>query len=796
VSKKILLGVLLIMSIIAIAVPVSAQPRIINVTVTPSIYNPCIKTTMTVEFNINSTLPEDGIIRIGFLYGTFNITSVTDVKVYYNTGAGYTPANDYTWGITVSPPDNYVWIQRDGTGLRLNTGNMVKVIIYNITTPCTEGTYNVYVGTWGGGGATQWDSGVAQVQIKAIVVPEKPWIEPCEEYGYDEEKGVVKRFYPDACFKICIPYMEHEGLRFEGAEVLVYDPVNDVWKDLQWHNQSDFDLCNKTECTPVGWMHVFDFANSSGGFTANGSWEWGEPIDLIDHCDRSYNNAWGLNLEGNYTANEVSYLMSPTIFLNDGNKYTGTVYLSFDYSSFLDPNATVDVQYWNATTNSWVTILTIKGNSSWDNQCLNDSGVLSFNVANQEATQIRFWFNNTDANTDIGFYLHYLAVWVDQNCTETPVYYCLNNTAFGIPCGCCEQGGCYCDDCVCKKVCLEPNSVTTFKVKAIYYDVNYNEYKKSFSDPLTYIIDTNQGPEITLDGSDDNYVYVNVNDSLSGVATTGDIYIANGFETPHNSPGFDGDWTYEDYYYHVVPPDESYKSACIHFDRIEMAPTSYIIIFYDERCYIPIYEIIKDWWLENYTNYMCDHLILHYESLHEGWFTLPLSKDQLSECCGHCLIDNKGALVHYHHGLYSVEYGFHVDMVIFGTGLKVFLDGNDITSECVIEYVDDNNVTIKVPKSLLGESEHELMVVATDNVGNANYAKFKVSAEGGGQQPTPPTNIEQTIHKYYPGADVSNKNDVLQAIINAINEYFTAPSDEKPEILSDIIAMIDYYFTL
>ena len=60
----------------------------------------------------------------------------------------------------------------------------------------------------------------------------------------------------------------------------------------------------------------------------------------------------------------------------------------------------------------------------------------------------------------------------------------------------------------------------------------------------------------------------------------------------------------------------------------------------------------------------------------------------------------------------------------------------------------------------------------------------------------PPTNIEQTIHKYYPSGNVNSKNDVLQAIINAINDYFSAPSDKKTEILNDIIAMINHYFTL
>jgi len=127
--------------------------------------------------------------------------------------------------------------------------------------------------------------------------------------------------------------------------------------------------------------------------------------------------------------------------------------------------------------------------------------------------------------------------------------------------------------------------------------------------------------------------------------------------------------------------------------------------------------------------------------------------------------------------------------------VSLYADDTLVDTKTVESLTAGNNTTVEFNWTPDKAKTYELKVVVdTDNAvkesnENNNEMTKSVTVKS-------VTGIEQTIHKYYPSGNVNSKNDVLQAIINAINDYFSATPEEQQTILNDIIALINYYFTL
>ncbi len=107
-----------------------------------------------------------------------------------------------------------------------------------------------------------------------------------------------------------------------------------------------------------------------------------------------------------------------------------------------------------------------------------------------------------------------------------------------------------------------------------------------------------------------------------------------------------------------------------------------------------------------------------------------------------------------------------------------------------------------VQHSYSSAGTYTVTLTVTDNNGLQASISKQLSVSAG---ETVPDNVddtkEQIVSKYNPSFDWStqtpSKQDVLQAVVNAVIQYFSTSDDAaKQNILSDVVQMVILYFSL
>ncbi|MDK2876425.1 MAG: hypothetical protein PWQ22_835, partial [Archaeoglobaceae archaeon] len=423
-----------------------------------------------------------------------------------------------------------------------------------------------------------------------------------------------------------------------------------------------------------------------------------------------FDKAWGLG--------EVNYTETPsnlTKTFNFNCDYNGTVTVNFTYAGYLEDGDYVVVEGWDGT--GWVEItkLDITNNTCTPtpvsrNFSMNTSGSWDY-------TQIRFRFvSDGDENVSAGIYIYDVGISAATVCTGcveyVPEYY---------------ESAC---ECLSDYIDIPLNGTVNVTVEAVYGDPQTGGYQKTYAS-LNIVFD-NLNPQISWSESDDSIIFTVV-DTLSGVEANADdepiIVDDQSWETRHWEQKAGGKYYY--YVFDLIAPSKAVNSAAIFFEKIGLGYEDELYVyggcddckvFYACR-YLGYYY--RDWGDYEYHCPWC-------EFGGKLWVRVPMESCEISEeeFCG-LTCEDCGSVVFYDNNN-DTQYGVRIGTIVYGTGIKVFLGGEDITSSVTITPIDEKNVTITVPKSLFTSEEKELKVVVTDKVGNANMLSIKVKAEGEG----------------------------------------------------------------
>ncbi len=493
-------------------------------------------------------------------------------------------------------------------------------------------------------------------------------------------------------------------------------------------------------------IYYEDFEQSCGGWYVGSesymsTWECGEPLQStfqmyawLDYQDRG----WATGLGHNYNPAENSYLYTKQIPINLSNyDPSGYLYVYMLGAASFEPGDTFVLQYSTDGVN-WY----------------NTYGMIPVSSLDPNATYIQFRlhvYTDGDTNTGEGLYidsfgLYYINSGVDYtSCYGTATFY---PWAYDFP---------------------SDESTYTFKVKAVYCKTTPNgDYcmEAPLSDPLKITIDT-KGPDISMDkttfnASEDVKVYFN--DFVGVDTSTDNFYVnTNGFTANYDYfwqlPLVD-DWKY-------VTWDNKYIN--VHFKNVALSGDDYIFMWVGNISWtggvnnVPI-PATADLVVGNITYNTWDKypdpvtgwgpLDSYMGSVHGGlWFKFPVSRDEI------CWLTYGGDGYIFYYDNYPPNYGFDVDMVTYGTGVKVFLDGVDITDQV---QISSNGITIPnamADGSPLSYGTHTLLVVATDKVGNANSLETTFTV----LQPTARftvSNLDVAPNTTYPGGVVTVTADV------------------------------------
>jgi|GEM_PF-6590789 len=705
---------------------------------------------MTVRFELNSTFPDTYTIWVvpqPIVESNFNFTEASLIAVSRDS-------IDQTNNATVQRKELGLFVVyiNEGESKTLTGNHRFELLIGNVKTPPEPGNYTFALGLKDASGNIQYgESAIVKGVCLTPVIPTvpEPRVKPCE-CEYKVENNTIMKAVPEACFKLEAPY--EDGMVFKGFKMFVDgEPylITDYWTEYSTE-------CLREDTTTRPAVGVFyDFAIGTHGWTSEGDWEWGQPYDLIDVCPGVVaSNAWGLKTKANYTAGNVVYnLTSPQL---GGCNFNGTVLVGFRYSAYLEDGDMIVVEGWNGT--DWVEITTISGPMSVCNGLF--TGSFDMNASGEWKTYIRFRFvGDGDEFTDYGFYIHDLWVYSEDECEASycaefkPEYYYTN-------CQCLEY---YVD--------IELNDEHVVKAEAIYYVNDTQTYENRMSDELVIRID-NTPPAITAQDTPDSIIF-SIRDNIVGVEANSD---SEPIKVKYKDVGFDfkrwpiydtGDGSYY-YYYELYDPEKQTRSVAVHFDRLELGNDELYIYGGCYNCEIFYYWDCGYWlyidWSSDYYYPIC---------VKSAWVRVPLNDCEMNctelgvcENCDYREGCDDCAKIEFYDNRFDSAFGISIDMLVYGTGIMVLKNGMDITSQCTITS-DGFNATVEVPESLLNVND-EIVVVATDKVGNANYYRYIFT----GAPPTTPTpgSPSEPWENYDSNNDGTiDDSELIQAILDWLN---------------------------
>ncbi|MEM3505701.1 MAG: hypothetical protein QW532_05680 [Archaeoglobaceae archaeon] len=688
---------------------------------------------MTIRFELDTTFPDTYTIWIvpqPIVQSNFNFT---DAKLGYVKRNATDQTNNAT--VIFREVGRFVVYVNEGGTKTLSGNNVFELKIVNVTTPPSPGNYTIALGLKDYSGYIQYGEYAIVKRICPVpVVPEvpEPAVKPCG-CAYKLEDNTLMQAVPEACFKLVAPYKE--GMKFLGFKKFIDDPLIPVEVITNFYTEYSGECLIMEDREKLAVDQDFNFSIGSFGWNGEGDWQWGQPIDLIDICpDLAGYRAWGLKLNANYTAGSVVYnLTSP--LLGDCN-FNGTVNVYIEYYSQLEDGDYVVIEAWNGT--HWVELGNITADDNTDCRGGSLSTSYQMNATGEWKTQIRFRFvGDGDTATDKGFYVYYVEIKSQDTCTYKK---------------CAEyKPEYYYTKCQCLKtyVDIELNAEYSVWTEAIYYVNDTGIYQNKTSKAFNIVFDN--APPTFRDPQDTGTSLVfSITDNLAGVEANADSEPINvkykdvGFQFSrwNTYPPYDRDIRY---YYDLYDPLKQTRSVAVHFDRIELGYQDYLSIIGGCRdCDIFEYNP-GDWggncWYGLYTDwgdYYWDGCP------HSMWVRVPLQNCEMNcsasgYCEGGCYYLEECddcAKIRFYDNLGSSQFGISIDMLVYGTGIAVLKNGVDITDQCTIAS-DGFNATVTVPKNILAAGD-EVVVVATDKVGNANYLKYIVSGVPATPPPTTP----------------------------------------------------------
>ncbi|MEM0301947.1 MAG: hypothetical protein QXI54_02105 [Archaeoglobaceae archaeon] len=710
------------------------------------------------ELNHTGTIPDTYTIRIvpqPPMPGVEFYFGLADIGSYYRTNLTAMATWDLTSKAiknTTAPSYLVVTEVNEQNYTQLVGPQKFKLNITNVKTPNKGGYFVTAINLMDYYQTVEYGEYTAKICVAEHVVipPPNPQVLPCEGvcyYNYNSTTNTVMQAVPDSCFYLKAPYQEGRELLY--FKKFIKMPGEDGVSRWVWVEQVTPQVKNTNVCLEPGNIEVpslegrelyYYFDIDSYSWTGDGQWKYGEPTILgaPNACPDTYYytgkplssmNVWGFNLTGRYL-DRPGNLTSPPIALRCNNS---SINVYFMYTSNLAGNDKVVFEaYYGGQWN------TIKEFTIDDNTCLDKFEYTISDTGAAGNIQFRFRFvNDTNPSNGYGFYVY-------------EFYLVSGNTCY-IP-GCAKyKPDYYYTDCEClgDYTKIDLNYKYEVTVEAVYYDpvadATFSSYPKK---NLTIIID-NTGPTFSAMQDTGTSLVFSITDNLVGVEANADSepikvkYKDVGFQFSrwNTYPPYDRDIRY---YYDLYDPLKQTRSVAVHFDRIELGYQDYLSIIGGCRdCDIFEYNP-GDWggncryglytdWDEYYWN-GCPHSM---------WVRVPLQNCEMDcsasancEGCYYMEECDDCAKIRFYDNLGSSQFGISIDMLVYGTGIAVLKNGVDITDQCTIAS-DGFNATVTVPKNILAVGD-EVVVVATDKVGNANYLKYIVSGVPSTPPPTTP----------------------------------------------------------
>ncbi len=591
---------------------------------------------------------------------TFNITTDTAMRYYYGEGGSCIPEGE---------------------------DNEVKLVVK---------IGECYVGF--GEGHLDYDNPLDVTTVIDHGPKEKPVIQ--------ETCGVNETDYPWSNeIEVVAPYYVTYDTQFHLKEIKLLLKDGDEYIML-----ADETPSGPTGCYGSSMYTIYyeDFETSDGGWYATGSystWEWGEPLQSESQkvaMSNFQDKGWATGLGNNYHPAEQSYLYSPEINISG---ITGTIIASWDASiDFVWPDRYY-VQY-SIDGGPWSTY------SIGDDIYVNNASTIQFRVVISA---------NGDTVTDQGLYIDWFRVYYYEEWTDLLSCYGYENFWVDIALG----------------ELLQDETAYDFVAKAVYCKETPNgEYclEAPLSDVYTYKIDT-VGPEIELAKSSFNCTeapYGYFYDFLGVDLTNDDFYVnLEGFSASYDyffTLPYDSDWS-------KITWDNKYIN--VHFDHISLSGGDYIYLWSGwtpwtggvnnrpiENWFtdVPVANITYNYWYE-FPEYWLWPIVYGYNatwndylgSVHgDLWFKFPVTRDEV------CWLSYEHNGYIFYYDTYPPNDGFNIDMITYGTGVKIYLWNDamsgweDITDQCTIT---EEGFTLPV----LEPGTYRLLIVATDVVGNANH---------------------------------------------------------------------------
>ena len=796
-----LIGLAVVLAVVVSMIPASAVPMT-NVTIyaeTVKLYehlegqNPmtfyCLKNdsivNLTVIFELNHTIPDTYTIWLvgqpvsgtNFDFSNASVIYLKRTNMTTTQTFDFTTKTQIRTDLIAGRYFVYVIGTNEGNQTNLVGKQKFELKLRNVKTPpMANQTYHIAMGLKDWEGNLEYGEYTAKIcTAPVVVIPPAPvpQVLPCGcTYKQETVAGnnTTMQAVPESCFYLYAPYQE--GYDFLGFKKFVDDLLipDEIIPNSSVTIIPDYSKCIRTQNILPAINTAYEFILGPLGWVNDTSlWQWGQPVDLWDACPSAVAyKAWGLNLSGNYTETLQTNL---TIQINGKCPFNGTVNVSFNYTSYLAPGDVVYVEGWDGT--AWTQIGSI---TNANNGCMKSfSGSFNMDTSGGQSwssTKIRFRFvPNNDGNTDLGFYVFNVTVNATGTGNTCPVCVEYKPLAYVTGCQCLAdyEGNNYYD-------ISYLNSKHPVWAEAVYRVNATGAYTYNLSKPLVIIFD-NKEPTIAKSENADSYIFT-VTDNLAGVEANAD---SEPIKVKYKDVGFDFKrWPIymistdiQEYTYDLYDPLKQTRSVAVHFDRIEIGSSDYLgVVGGCEDCYIFEfgYEDCDVYYYGSWNDWEW-HVP---QCIHSAWVRVPLNDCEMNcaemgYCYGCDYIEgcDDCAKIEYYDYRYDSSFGISIDMLVYGTGIAVLKNGVDITAQCTINS-DGFNATVIVPKSLVTAGD-EIVVVATDKVGNANY--YKLTADSGVPSTPPPTTPPQEPWQNY---DTNGNGDIedlelITAIIDWLN---------------------------